>query len=62
MLQPLSPSSTWVQYAQAHAEARQLQVPVHGPAALTWCALIAHAALLHKDWKLDDYLEAYLAL
>jgi hypothetical protein len=44
-----------------HAARLKVDVPVHGPAALTWLALIAHAMVLHPDVALPDYLEAYLS-
>ena len=60
LLQPLQPSSAWVPRAIEHAAAMRVDAPVHGPAALRWCALVAHAMVIHDQLPLAEYLEAYL--
>lgn len=61
LLQPLEPSSGYPRKAAQYAEQRGVPVPVHGPAAVVFLALVAHAQLCHPDLDLADYLEAYLA-
>lgn len=60
-LQPLESTSSYPQKAMEYAAANGVQVPVHGPAALVFLSLVAHAQLCHPELNLHDYLEAYLS-
>jgi hypothetical protein len=59
-VQPLEPTTGYVQQAMDYAANRLVDVPLHGPAALTWLGLIAHAMTVHPDLDLEAYLQTYL--
>jgi hypothetical protein len=59
-LQHLEPSTSYAQKAWDYAQAHHVQVPPHGPAALTLLSLTAHAQTVHPDLDLVQFLEAYL--
>lgn len=60
MLQPLSPGSAWLDSARQLALTKALSIPTHGPSALVFLALVAHAMVLHPELDLLTFLEAYL--
>lgn len=62
LLQPLEPESMWVDLGMAYAAAQRppLTLPTHGPAALVFLALVAHAKVVHPELDLQEYLEVYL--
>lgn len=63
-LQPLDPSTSYVQQAMDHAVACGVPreaFPAHGPALLAWASLVAHHATVHPAQHLAEYLEAYLS-
>lgn len=59
-LQRLPAGSDYTRNALAHAEQLGLEIPVHGPAALIFATLIAHAMIVHDELDLAEFLEAYL--
>lgn len=58
-LQPLEPSSSYASRAFLHATGLGLELPAHGPNAIVWLSLVAHAMIVHDDLDLGEYLEAY---
>lgn len=60
LLQPLNSTSTWVDDAVEYARVNKAPIPAHGPVALRWLALIAHAKVVHPELELRQYLEDYL--
>lgn len=59
-LQVLEATSSYAQKGWDHARAHGVELPQHGPSALRFLALVAHAQVVHPDIDLAGYLEAYL--
>lgn len=57
-LQPLEPTSTYVDSAMARMRQARLGLPAHGPAATVVLALVAHAQVCHPTLNLASYLKA----
>lgn len=61
-LQPLESTSGYVRNARAYAAYHQAPIPTHGPEALRWLAVVAHAQVVHPELELRQYLEDYLSM